>query len=42
MVRRSALGSPYSKPSTATATAEDGLQHPASRWHFLPGYTPSV
>src|SRR6266853_4096132 len=31
MVRRSALGSPYSKPSTVTATAEDGLQHPASR-----------
>ena len=30
MVRRLALGSPYSKPSTATATAEDGLQHPAN------------
>jgi len=29
MVRRLALGSPYSKPSTATA--EDSLPHPASR-----------
>jgi len=42
MVRRSALGSPYSKPSTVTATAEDGLQHPASRWHFLSGYHFSI
>jgi hypothetical protein len=30
MVRRLALGSPYSKPSTA----EDGLQHPAIRRRF--------
>jgi hypothetical protein len=32
MVHRLALGSPYSKPSTATA--EDGLLHPNSRWRF--------
>lgn len=32
MVRRLALGSPYSKPSTATA--EDGLPNPASRPRF--------
>jgi len=30
MVRRLALGSPYSKPSSATA--EDSLPHPTSRW----------
>jgi hypothetical protein len=32
MVHRLTLGSPYSKPSTATA--EDGLLHPNSRWRF--------
>jgi len=36
MFRRLALGSPYSKP--ITATAEDGLQHPA-RVDASPGYT---
>ncbi len=30
MFRRLALGCPYSKPSTTTATAEDVLPHPAS------------
>jgi len=30
MVRRLALGSPYSKPSTA----EDILPHPTSQWRF--------
>jgi hypothetical protein len=34
LVRRLALGSPCSKPSTTTATAEDGLLHPTSRWRF--------
>jgi len=32
MIRRLALGSPYSKPSIATA--EDSLPHPASRCRF--------
>jgi hypothetical protein len=30
MVRRLALGTAYSKPSTA----EDGLLHPANRWRI--------
>jgi len=39
MIRRLALGSPYSKPSTATA--EDGLLHPVSLAP-PPVYTSSV
>src|SRR5580658_2270431 len=40
MVRRLALGSPYSKPSTATA--EDGLPHTAHSLSFAGQYFASI
>jgi hypothetical protein len=40
LVRRLALGCPYSKPSTATA--EDGLRHPASRRGCAGFYSVSI
>src|SRR5260370_18753847 len=40
MIRRLALGSPYSKPSTATA--EDSLPHPASGCRFASLHCASI
>jgi hypothetical protein len=40
MVRRLALGSPYSKPSTTTA--EDGLPHTAHSLSFAGQYFASI